>query len=272
MITKVPYFRRLFALGVLGLAWPSFAANPAMPVMPGVQAPQAMHPIVPPTNISVWEPDYLQLETPVRAEAENRFLEAARAFLHREGVDTDSIQVQLAPLGDPSQRPAGSWRALAEVYVDHNVDGSFTKRLVFEPAFWMSNDSSRFAHHRWAKILWHEMHHLDQFPRNLQRAPELARQFPPMRTDDLSSWEKTWITFLEPLEEMNAEHTCIQRYVSAFGPLSDELLRDSRGDMRKYSALYRERLVALLQKAKDPHAILEQFPSELPIDTEGNIL
>jgi hypothetical protein len=106
----------------------------------------------------------------------------------------------------------------------------------------------------------------------MRRAGELAKEYPPAHDSDLPGWKNSWIKLLEPMEEMAAEHTCIERYQAAFGPLPDGLLYDSRGDMKKYSALYRDRFAAMLKQVRDPKSILAQFPPELPIDAQGNIL
>jgi hypothetical protein len=251
-------------LSVMILAAKGLAAGPAVSLHPAVTPP-----LIRP-QVQVWEPDYAQIDAMhAETDAEARLIKAAQDFMSKEGMDPDSVKVELQPLGDPHRLP-GTWHALAQVFVDEDPDGGFSKRLVFEPSFWMNRDVQRFAHHRWTKIMWHEMHHLKAFPVNLRRAPELAKKFPPARPD--SSWERAWIGFLEPMEEIAAERTCVERYRAAFGPLSDELLRDSRGDMRKYAALYKVRLDQMLAKAENPAAILQEFPTEMPVDPDGNIL
>lgn len=235
--------------------------------------PRVLPATVPAAAPPAWQPDDLQLgNVQAQAEIQTRFLNTVNDILRHEDVDPTLIKVELAPLGGATQSATGHWRALAQVFIDKSADGTVVKRLVFDPSYWLNPSMHPFANHRLAKIMWHEIHHLKYLPLNLHRSVDLAKEFPPAHKEDIEGWENAWIRLLEPMEEMAAERTCIERYQKVFGPLPDVLLSDSQGDMRKYSSIYHDRFAALFKKVRDPQKLLTQFSSDLSIDPKGNIL
>src|SRR5438128_1928674 len=102
----------------------------------------------------VWEPDY---QTIVRAPT--AFVQAVEDFLTHEGLDAKSVQIELAGLQDLSQGRTDAWRALADVHVKEDAQGRPIRRLILDPDYWLdSARPRRFLHHRWPKVLWHEIH------------------------------------------------------------------------------------------------------------------
>jgi hypothetical protein len=224
-------------------------------------------------HMSAVSPAPMQIREPEDGIAEDAFLQSAREFLVKEGLDPAEIQLELRPLRNSSVGTTGHWRALAQVFVDKAPTGLFIKRLVFDREYWMGpGESGRFENRRWSKLMWHEIHHLKTFPINFSRAGELATQFPPSEPQTRKAWKRKWLLLLEPLEEFAAEKDCLEKYQAAFGPVPEPLLRDSQGDMRKHAATYRDLLDDLATSAQDHDAVRAAFPAELPVDSLGNIL
>lgn len=202
---------------------------------------------------------------------ETAFLEAVRTFLINENVAPQTVQIEIKGLGYLSG-PDEKWRALADVSVFEDSQRGFIKHLILDRGYWLAaGRDEQFSNHRLAKVLWHEIHHLDYFPGNLRRAEALAASIPPRSSIDPTDWKRQWIKLQEPLEELAAERTSIERYNATFGPLPEELLADSRQDMLRYAVRYHRLFSSILLQARDPDAVRQRFPQELPIDPEGNI-
>jgi hypothetical protein len=249
-----------YVLWVLALWCATSAAAPAVSVLrPGMPALT--------TPAAVVEPDYASLE-------QDRFIAAVNQFLLKEGIDPGEVSVEFRPLRSAAAGTTGNWRALAQVHVDANADGKgYAKRLVFDRDYWLNpNEPRRFQDHRWVKLMWHEIHHLNGFPKNLKKADELKEFYPRAAGVSDDQWKKQWIALLEPMEEMDAERECLTRYRAVFGAVPESLMFDSRADMRKHAARYQQLLADILAHTPTPDAVTAHFPAKLPIDSDGNIL
>ncbi len=221
-------------------------------------------------TLPAWGARSFQMPLP---PTEDSFLETTRLFLQQENLNPKKIHIELRSLDTHVSDTSGHWRALAEVNVDEMLWGGPRETLVFDRAYWLSPDAeARFAHHRWVKLMWHECHHLKQFPRNLKRARSLAKKYPPMDPKEEKDWKRKWVLLLEPLEEAAAERSCLERYRAAYGPVPEPLMNDSRGDMRKHAARYQIYFEDVISHARHPETIRRAFPSQLPVDSDGNLL
>jgi hypothetical protein len=214
-----------------------------------------------------WEPEETEEIT------EGKFLEAVTDFLSDENIDPQTVQIGIRPLQEADDSGTmGRWRALAQVFVDEIPQGGYHRKLVFDRDYWLHPGENRLLlKQRWAKLMWHEVHHLKFFPVNLRKARELALTFPPLDVAP-AAWRQKWIKLLEPLEEWAAEHESLRRVKLTFGPVEAAILEDSRSDLRKHARRYAVFLSDILVNAQDPDSILKMFPPQLRVDSEGNIL
>jgi hypothetical protein len=219
-------------------------------------------------GLSLWEPE----ETgEIREET---FIKAVNDFFIQENLKPETIQIEIRPLRDKTAGDTGGhWQALAQVFVDEMPAGTYQRKIVFDRDYWLRPGENRLQlKQRWAKLMWHEIHHLKYFPSNLEKSRQLAQLFPPPGDTPLSKWRQKWIKLQEPLEEFAAERDSLQRIRKEFGEPSESILRDSRKDLMKHAATYKILLADMLVNAIDPNPILRIFPPELPIDADGNIL
>ncbi len=221
----------------------------------------------PPVALGVGLPDGVS-QAP--AEPDQSFLQSAMDFLARENVDPRTVDLELKPLG----AAGGTWREVAKVTVDPVPEGGYRRRLIFDPAYWLETERKEdpAVTRRWTKFMWHEVHHLKYFPENLRRARLLAAAHKPKRRMAAGAWEHQWVELLEPLEELAAERDALTRYEASFGAVPEDILTDSRGDMRKHAARYQELLAGILKKVRRPAQVRREFPLVLPVDAAGNIL
>jgi hypothetical protein len=216
----------------------------------------------------LWESD----ETPEITETD--FLTAVNEFLLEEDIQPELIQVEIRPLRDKSEGDTGGhWRALAQVFVDETPAGRYQRKIVFDRDYWLRPGENRLLlKQRWSKLMWHEIHHLKYFPSNLKKSKDLATLFPAKGDLSFARWRQKWIRLQEPLEEWAAEKDSLQRFKKEFGEPSDTIMRDSRKDLLKHAADYKILLADILVNAIDPNPILQIFPVQLAIDSNGNIL
>lgn len=260
----------LSALILARPAWSAGSSSAAAAVSPALSAPGTAARLA-------WEPDAQALERSITpgtvGSGERLLIQSVERFLSNEGVDLTNVSVRMQRLSDPLPGLSNGWRALALVQVDNDGKGHIARRLLLEPNYWLNPaEPHRFSDHHLAKILWHEMHHINYFPVNLRRGPDLAVKYPPRDPAAAATWRNKWITLLEPLEEYAAERYSIERYQAVYGPLPEYMLMNSRGDMLRHNARYHRLLAELLAQVKDPVAVQKEFAASLPLDAQGNTL